>query len=361
MQDTPLSRWFLSLMAFGLSFVIIASLAPLVGIQTERQFDFWLLWLITMIFLALPIGYLEVALAKRSKTTALNALSSLTRDADASPRWRLVGWLAVVFIPFLAGGLLSQSSQLLQTQVDFNVPQSALLVGLGVASLALSFIPRFILMGLMLLGVFAALDLAQLMGTQLPTWQMTSLEFSEWGSATVLALVASGLGLGLYWQTALPQVKQQEIATQSALPIWLAQLCAVLAFAFFAAKAQLPALSLTLAAVMASALMIQLAREQLANRQIALVLQWVIVVIALGIWAIPNISIVFNVLLLLWGLIICLIYAIFAGWVMKISHLRKSMNFSNELFYNLWRIAVRVVLPLSIFLAILSVILKAMA
>ena len=356
MQDTPLSRWLPPLMAFGLSFVIIASLAPLVGIQTERQFDFWLLWLITMIFLALPIGYLEVALAKRSKTTALNALSSLTRDADASPRWRLVGWLAVVFIPFLAGGLLSQSSQLLQTQVDFNVPQSALLVGLGVASLALSFIPRFILMGLMLLGVFAALVLAQLMGTQLPTWQMTSLEFSEWGSATVLALVASGLGLGLYWQTALPQVKQQEIATQSALPIWLAQLLAVVAVGFFAVHGQLPVMAWVGAAILTAALLIQFAKAQLVQRQIALIIQWVIIVAALAVWAISQIEQVLNPLLMLWGLVICLIYAIFAGWIMKISHLRKAMNFSTELFYNLWRIAVRVVLPLAIVLAMLSLL-----
>jgi K+-transporting ATPase A subunit len=41
---------------------------------------------------------------------------------------------------------------------------------------------------------------------------------------------------------------------------------------------------------------------------------------------------------------------------MKISHLRKAMNFSNELFYNVWRIAVRIVLPLSILLAIVSVL-----
>ena len=46
----------------------------------------------------------------------------------------------------------------------------------------------------------------------------------------------------------------------------------------------------------------------------------------------------------------------FAGWIMKISHLRKAMNFSNELFYNLWRIAVRLVLPLSIIVAMVAVI-----
>lgn len=101
MQDTTLSRWLTPVMAFCLSFVMITTLAPTVGIQIDRQFDFWLLWFGTMILLALPIGYLEIALAKRSKVTALQALSSLTRDADASPKWRIVGWLAVVFVPFL--------------------------------------------------------------------------------------------------------------------------------------------------------------------------------------------------------------------------------------------------------------------
>ena len=90
--------------------------------------------------------------------------------------------------------------------------------------------------------------------------------------------------------------------------------------------------------------------------QIALIIQWVIIVAALAVWAISQIEQVLNSLLMLWGLVICLIYAIFAGWIMKISHLRKAMNFSTELFYNLWRIAVRVVLPLAIVLAMLSLL-----
>lgn len=96
MQDIPMSRWLSPLMAFCLSFVIMATLAPTMGIQIDRQIDFWLLWFGTMLLLALPVCYLEIALAKRSKTTALNALSSLTREADSSPKWRVVGWLAVV-------------------------------------------------------------------------------------------------------------------------------------------------------------------------------------------------------------------------------------------------------------------------
>jgi cytochrome c biogenesis protein CcdA len=100
MQDSALRGGYHHLWRFALSFIMIAALASAVGIQIDRQLDFWLLWLGTMVILALPLCYLEIALAKRSKTTALNALSSLTRDADASQKWRIVGWLAVVFIPF---------------------------------------------------------------------------------------------------------------------------------------------------------------------------------------------------------------------------------------------------------------------
>jgi len=102
--------------------------------------------------------------------------------------------------------------------------------------------------------------------------------------------------------------------------------------------------------------LIQFAKEQLAQRQLAMAVQWLIILAAIAVWAVPQVESLFNIALMLWGLLICLIYAIFAGWIMKISHLRKAMNFSNELFYNLWRIAVRLVLPLSIVVAIVAVI-----
>ncbi len=68
------------------------------------------------------------------------------------------------------------------------------------------FIPRQFLVILTAIGViWLSLVLANVMGTALPDWKMTTLEFSEWGNATVLALVASGLGLGLYWQSSIAQ------------------------------------------------------------------------------------------------------------------------------------------------------------
>ena len=356
MQDQALSRWLSPLMAFCLSFIIIASLAPVVGIHADRQIDFWLLWLSTMLILALPITYLEIALAKRSKMTALNALSSLTRDADASQKWRLVGWLAVGFIPFLAGSILSNASQLLRQFAFQNVNVNLVFIGLAIAAIVISFISRKIIVLCTVIGVLAAIVVAQLQGTALGAWHVTPVQLSEWGSATVLALVASGLGMGLYWQTSLATIKQQDVATKTVLPIWIAQLLAVIAFGFFAVNSLASGFAFVIAVLGGAALLLNLVREQLLERQFSLVLQWLLIVVALCVWVVPAMHPVLNTLLMLWGLIICLIYAIFAGWIMKISHLRKSMNFSNELFYNLWRIAVRVILPLSIIVAIFIII-----
>lgn len=355
MQDIAVSRWLSPLMAFCLSFIIIATLAPVTGIQVERQMDFWLLWLGTMLILALPLCYLEIALAKRSKITALQALSGLTRDADTSQRWRIVGWLAVVFIPFMAGGMLNSSAVLLEQFTAQGVQLPILLAGVSVAAFLLSFLSRQLLVLAGVVAVIAAVVLSKIMGTPVQAWKLTPVEFSEWGNATVLALVASGLGMGLYWQSTLAQLSQQDQATKTVLPIWIAQLLAVVVFSFFAANAQIPVIVLTVAVVMTAAFLLQMAREQLQQRQLSIIVQWLILLAAVLVWFIPLASSFFYTLIMLWGLIICLIYAIFVGWIMKISHLRKAMNFSSEAFYNIWRIMVRIVLPLAIVTAIIAV------
>ncbi|WP_130802246.1 hypothetical protein [Acinetobacter ihumii] len=355
MQDSAFARWLSPLMAFCFTFIIIAALASAVGIQIDRQLDFWLLWLVTMVILALPVCYMEIALAKRAKTTALNALSSLTRDADASPKWRIVGWLAVVFIPFLAGAILSHLGLAASASVGLDLNAQVIFVVLAIIALVLSFVPRQILVILMMLGVAVSL-LSSFAIAPSVHWHWTPIEFKEWGNATVLALVATGLGMGLYWQNSLLQIQNTAQASKTAFPIWIAQFVAVLAFGFYSTQYHLSVLTLAVAGVMAAALLLQLAREQLQQRQVPLLIHWAVLLITLLIWLLPNIQFEFNILLMLWGLLICLIYSVFAGWIMKISHLRKSMNFSNELFYNLWRIAVRIVLPLSIVLAMLSII-----
>ena len=351
-----MARWLPPLMAFCLSFIIILGLAPALGFQIDRQIDFWILWIGTMLILALPVVYLEVALVKRSKTSALNALPALTRDADASQRWRVVGWLAVSFMPFLAGGILYNLAQTTVQVSQLTVNTSIVFAISAVITLGLSFLNRQILVGLTAVGVIVSFVIANLGDTALQPWHVTSVEFSEWGKATILALVASGLGLGIYGQTQLTQISSINSATQSVLPIWIAQLLAVVAFGFFAVSTQIPAYTILATAIVAAALLLSLAKEQLMQRKIAVIIQFAILLVGLLIWAVPQVATVFNPLLMIWGLVICLIYALFVGWIMKISHLRKAMNFSSELFYNIWRIAVRIVLPLSIVVALIAYI-----
>lgn len=346
-----MSRWLSPLMAFCLSFMLMITFAPIAGV-TEHQIDFWGLWLITVLVLALPLAYLEFALVKRAKTTILNALMSLTREADASSRWRIAGWLSVVFIPFLAGAMLANAQINASHFLQLPFSQVIGVAGLGIVAFALSFLPRPVLVLLSAVGTVASIVLCHVFNVQLDAWHVTPVTFKEWGSATVLALVASGLGLGIYAQNSQPA----EQATASVMPIWVAQILAVIVFGFFAVQAQVPALTVVLTVVFGAGLLLQLAKQQLQERRIHPIVQFVFLLVPLFVWAVPMIMPVLNVVTMLWGLVICLIYAVFAGWIMKISHLRKAMNFSNEVFYNIWRIAVRVVLPLSIIVAMVAVI-----
>ncbi|MEB3768045.1 hypothetical protein [Acinetobacter sp. MD2] len=356
MQDRPMSRWLSPLMAFCLSFMLVVTLAPSLNIQFDRQLNFWALWLLSLLVLALPLGYLEIALVRRAKTTALNAMMSLTRDADASPRWRLVGWLAVGFMPFLAGAILANAEHTVSSN-GITLGLDAIAVAIfAVLSIVGSFIPRMWLTVVLLLGVVASLILSHLFPLQLHEWHVTPLSFNEWGNATVLALVASGLGIGVYSQSSLSELKQAEGISAIQLPIWIAQLLAVVAFGFFAVQSQIPALGVLVSAIAAAALLLQLAREQLQQRQVVITVQWLILLLPLLIWATPAMLNLFNLMLMLWGLSICLIYAVFVGWIMKISHLRKALSFSNEAIYNIWRIAIRIVLPIAILTAMVAIV-----
>ena len=358
MQNHHISRWLTALMAFCVSFIIIVSCAAALGIESTRQIDFWLLWLTSMLVLALPLAYLEVALVKRTKTSALQALSSLTRDADASTKWRLVGWAAVIFMPFVAGYVMLTQSVRLQTEGVLSLTPQLIYLGMAVIALALSILKRQWLILVSALSVLVSLAIGWTTTSETVTWQWTSVEFSEWGQVTVLALVASGLGLGIYSQTALADVQAESVATKTSLPIWVFQLLAVVAFGTVVIAGQLSSITLAVASIAIAALLIQLAREQLQQRQIASVLQWGIPVAVLALWCVAVLNPVFTQLLMVWGLLICLIYAIFAGWIMKISHLRKALNFSGEVTYNLWRIATRIVLPVGIILALVSLVIQ---
>ena len=50
-------------------------------------------------------------------------------------------------------------------------------------------------------------------------------------------------------------------------------------------------------------------------------------------------------------------FALLTGWIMKISHVRKALNFSSEAVYNVWRVAIRLLVPITVLWLLVGMVL----
>lgn len=359
MQQQP--TWITPVLAFCLSFLFSVTLAPTLGLVAYQQYDFLILWAVTMLVLALPALYMEVGLAKRAKSAPLQGLMQLTRDADVSTKWRAVSWLAVVIVPLFAGAMLHYANSAVMSQLTLQSntmglnPSIAILV-LAIFAVALSMLPRVILLAVSAIAVLVYVVMGMLV--EQGAWQWTRVSFADWAKVVTLTLVTGGLGLGVYWQSATQNVQASSAdkasSTPIVLPIWIAQALGLLAMLWAnQATTEVQDLALLIGVLSLSGYLLQLVRAQLIQRQVALPIQALILLIPILIWALPISNVLYPMLIVL-GLVLCFAYAIFAGWLMKISHLRKSLNFKNEMSYNLWRIFIRIVVPVSIVVAMIA-------
>ena len=361
----------------------IAALLPLLLFRwfvpaSVGDIDFWLLWLLAMILVSLPVVYAEIALAYRSVDAPLAGMQKLTREADASPVWRSFGWLAALVSVVIAALVISGASTGILTALTAldsvpNIPSFALAAGLIVITVLLSLLgvaPLPIGLGLMVVGLLMGL------ANGLPTidFAMTGINLSEWARAVALALVSVGAGTGLYWFGQNLMTKQvtaanthhaqnpthnraenQYRATKSVLPIWILQLFVGVVVLLLSGMAVPPIGQLLYwgGVLFVASYLLHYSTQQLAHKfglMISLVatfvLALVLVVAVPTTWLVGILVVVSSVAVLLLSL--------FAGWQMKISHLRKSLNFGNESFYNLWRVAIRLVVPLALLLALIG-------
>ncbi|MDN5566579.1 MAG: hypothetical protein L0G25_07210 [Psychrobacter sp.] len=347
------------------------------------EIDFWLLWLLAMVVVALPVVYAEIALAYRSTESPLAGMQKLTREADASSLWRSFGWLAaVVAIVIAALSISAASSNLLSALTELNgaadIPLFAIAAGLMVIAVLLSLLgaaPLPIGLGLMALGL--VLGVAN--GLPQTSFAMTDVSLSEWARAVALALVSVGAGTGLYWfaqhlnynQTLTvananntgasrqPRAAAIYRASRLVLPIWLLQLV-VGVIALFISGLNLPPVAQILYSVgvlFVVSYLLHYAAQQLAHKFGVLIsLALTLVLGVLLVIAVPTAWLV-GVLVIISSITVLLL-SVFVGWQMKISHLRKSLNFASEGFYNVWRIAIRIIVPLALVLALLGWILQ---
>lgn len=364
----------------------IAALLPLLLFRwfvpaSIGEIDFWLLWLLAMVVVSLPVVYAEIALAYRSVDAPLAGMQKLTREADASPVWRSFGWLAALVSIIIAALVISGASTgILAALTELNtaptVPSFAIAAGLMVIAILLSLLgvaPLPIGLGLMVLGLL--LGVAN--GLPHIDFAMTDISLGEWARAVALALVSVGAGTGLYWfgqnllaKQALTAVDASNLNTQNSarnrttneyratklvLPIWLLQLVVGVIALFMSGLSLSPIGQLLywVGVLFVVSYLLHYSTQQLAHKfglLISLVVTFVLALVL--VIAIPSTWLVG--LLVIISSVAVLLLSLFVGWKMKISHLRKSLNFGNEAFYNLWRIAMRLVVPLALLLALIG-------
>lgn len=331
------------------------------------QLDLWLLWLGAMVFLGLPVALLEFALAKRSGSNVWQGMQTLTREADAPTYWRSFSGLSVLFSLVLGVSLLARFSESLSTHellASTQAPSYAISFVLTIIALILSPLKqKTLLVGLLLVAVASVWSALTTLTSGLDI-AMTATSFGEWSLAVVMALFGVGLGTGLYWflNNHAPAINQSTNQNSdkkspifnSVLPVWLAQ-TTFGAVAFVLASTPLTKTASLIGAVGVLLLASFLFAYGIGQFKARFGLMMGIgagVVLTLVLSALP--STVLSYGLVVFGLLATLLLSAFAGFAMKASHLRKTLNFKSELRYNLWRVAVRWLVPLSVLSALVG-------
>lgn len=354
--------------ACALPLLFAHQLAP----NMARELDFWLIWLMAMVLIGLPVLFAEFALSARSAQAPWLGMQKLTREADASVLWRIFAVLSVVLCVMVAANITARISSGFYVHFsDFaqstHIPNFAISAGLMLVVLILSVLKsRLLPIGLLLIAVGALFSLFDGgFGNMISIPVMTKISLSEWSRAVVLALVSVGIGMGLYWfgsTTNAPQlVQSKKSLTGMILPIWLTQLIFG-SLALLLGSAMVTPVSFaasSIGAIFMASFLLSYAGGQLISR-FGMVMGGLILLVLSLVFGLLPLSVIVMALSV-FGLVSVLVLAIFVGFVMKISHLRKTLNFHSEARYNLWRMLIRIVVPASLIFAFIGLVMQWLA
>lgn len=358
-----LHRYTVFFVAGALPLLFVGQVAP----SMAHELDFWLLWLLAMMVVGLPILFTEFALSARSGDGVWAGMQKLTREADASIGWRVFAGLSVLVALLVASSMTAHvaiGALKHLPQLELDIPAIALSAGLMVVVLILSLLrTRLLAVGLAVIVAGALISLFDggLM-SEVSVPALTNVSLTEWARAVSLALLSVGVGTGLYWFGGISASTQIYAHKKSLsgfiLPIWFTQLIFG-AFALLTGSAFVTSTSFVVSAVgvlLVASFLVHYATSQLISRFGLITGSAVVVVGALVLSALP--AGVALMTLLMVSLVAVVVLAVFAGFAMKISHLRKTLNFKSEGRYNLWRVLVRLVVPLAVAVALVGWVLE---
>lgn len=340
----------------------------------------WPLALLGALLAGLPLLLAEQALAVRAKLPGIAGMQVLTREADAARGWRFPAYAGLVLslaisalLALTSGLLLTQSVQTLWVPVSEALGLAVVAAPAGAAlwpvltmlsllmALGRSFrtapLWLWLIVTILLMGVLALQMLNhQMLPLSTDLALLTGLPGNGRGDASLLAgALLGGAGLGA---AATLRLQHGELKSPLALPVMavlavamllalhhghcvVAALLGVVVTQLGLSSTLAPALAEArhrklppLAAPMAVILPVTLLAESLWLWGDVATLAWLLQLVATGL--------ALNLLVL----------SIYAGWVMKISHLRKAVSLPSELTYNLLRVALRWLAPITLLMAL---------
>lgn len=347
-------------------------------------------WIAGLFLLGLPLLLLELMLGKRSRRAPLEGLAFLTREADAARGWRFGAWgggaaivLALAAIALVAGGsvnFLARDAGL-ATGVDGSaaaLPLGAgglLILCAGLALLAPAQRGWVQLGGLGVVVVLLLVAAVQGGGMAEVVYPAQALSAADWREALRLSLLSGGGGLGVLWLAGMRLDKDAPLgrlafgmlALQAVMGVLLLLALAPFVAALLANSAGGPDIvptgpavwvvlgalllvALVALPVIAEPLLLRLTERGMARLPAVVGVFVVAALLAEGVWLFGETAGLARLLqllsLLLLAVLACL--SVFTGWGMKISHARKELALPTEAIYNVWRVAVRLVVPLAI-------------
>lgn len=354
--------------ACALPLLFAQQLAP----NMARELDFWIIWLVAMSMVGLPVLFAEFALSARSRQNPWLGMQTLTREADASVGWRVFAGLSVLIAILIAANITARVATgfyayMPELANGLSIPSVGIGAGLAVVVLILSLLhARLLVVGLLLVLAGSAISLFDGgldSGVSVPV--LTEVMLGEWGRAVLLALLSVGVGTGLYWfggvAMTMQAIHNKKSLSGMILPIWLTQLIFG-ALAILAGSAMVTPTSFIVASIgmlLIAGFLLSYAGSQLVDRFGMMIGSVILLVLAVLFGLLP-VGVLY-VLLAVLSLLAVLVLAIFAGFVMKISHLRKTFNFKSESRYNVWRVLVRIVVPVALLVALVGLVLEWLA
>lgn len=361
-------RYTVFFVACALPLLFAQQLAP----NMARELDFWLMWVIAMTLVGLPILFAEFALSARSADAPWLGMQKLTREADVSVVWRVFAGLSVLVSILIAANITLRVAMGFEAQMpniaqNIGVPSMGMSAVLMVVVLILSLLRAKLLpVGLLLIftgSLISLFDGGLTSGVSVPV--LTEVTPGEWGRAVLLALLSVGVGTGLYWfgsQGTASQVMQaKKSLTGLILPIWFTQLIFG-SLALLVGSSMVTPLSFAVTGVgmlLIAAFLLSYAGLQLVARFGLLFGSLILLVLAVLFSPLP--SGVLLIALAVISLVAVFVLAVFAGFVMKISHLRKTLNFGSEARYNIWRVLVRILVPIVLISALVGLLIEYLA